>query len=144
MSSRKEKVAIYARAATSDHEAVRSLEAQEAACDELAVSEGYPGGAECVHRDVGSSGVTLDRPQLAKLRRMAAAGELSTLFVYSVDRLSRGLTDLLVLLREFNEHGVDVHFVQDSLDSTPEGDLVKFVLGYAGQRERAQFPERSL
>ena len=54
-----------------------------------------------------------------KLRRMAAAGEFDALFVYSADRLSRDPADLLVVVREFNSHGVEVHIAHAASDSTP-------------------------
>ena len=81
---------------------------------------------------------------MTKLRRMAAAGEFDALFVYSTDRLSRDPVELLVLLREFAARGVEVHFVQEPSDSTPEGELVKFVRGYAWSQERSMFRERSI
>ena len=34
--------------------------------------------------------------------------------------------------------------MKDPSDSTPEGDLVRFVLGYSGHRERAMIRERSV
>ena len=73
-------------------------------------------------------GASLDRLQLNKLRRMAAAGEIDALFVYSLDRLSRDPVHLLTLVREFEAHGVAVHFVRDSSDSSPEGGRVRLVV----------------
>ncbi len=75
---------------------------------------------------------------------MAAAGELEALFVYTADRLARDPVDLLVLVREFSGRGVEVRFVIDPSDSTPEGELVRFVLGYSGHRERAMIRARTM
>ena len=75
---------------------------------------------------------------------MAAAGEIDALFVYTADRLSRDPVDLLVLLREFDRHAVAVHFVQDPSDNSPEGELVKFVLGFSAGREHALIRERTM
>ena len=118
------KVCVYIRGTSSRREAALSLEVQSEECVRLAVSLGYQVDPECVHREIGS-GATLDRSQLAKLRRMAAAGGLDALIVYSPNRLSRDPVDLLALLREFGEHGVEVHFVHGSSDPTPEsGPLI--------------------
>ena len=88
--------------------------------------------------------MTLERPQLSKLRHMAANGEIEALFVFTSDRLARDPVELLVLLREFADCGVEVHFVQEPPDSTPEGELVSFVRGHVGRVEHAKIRERTL
>ena len=90
------------------------------------------------------TGVTLDRPQLAVARRLAAEGEVDALFAYSTDRFSRDPVDLLVLMREFAGRGVDVHFVQEPTDTSPEGELLFFVRGYAAGQEHAKIRERTV
>ena len=120
-----------------------SLDTQAAAIVDLANSLGYEIASEDMLAEV-RSGVSLERPQLDKIRRMAAAGEFGALFVYTTDRLSRDPVDLLLMLREFDGHGVAVHFVQDPSDNSPEGKLVKFVLGYSASREHAQIRERTM
>ena len=143
MSIKNKEVAIYVRVSSSVQEDGTSLETQEAECTSLVLSVGYLDNAKCVYREVWP-GASLDRPQLNKLRRMAAAGELEALFVYTTDRLARDPYDLLTLMREFDKCGVAVHFVRDSSDSSPEGELVRFVLGFAGHRERAMIRLRTM
>lgn len=130
MSGKKKQVAIYTRVNSSDQEVATQAEA----CTRLAVSLGFQVDAECVHREIGSGG-TLDRAQLANLRRMASAGKLDALIVCSVERLSRKPVDLLALLREFSEHGVEVHFVQGSADSTSVRNLLEVLLENPELRE---------
>ena len=134
MSGKKKKAAILARVSSSGREAALSLETQAEECTRFAVSLGFQVDVECVHREIGS-GATLDRAQLANLRRMASAGKLEALIVYRPDRLSRNPVDLLALLREFGEHGVEVHFVHGSADSTSQHRLVQFVLENPELRE---------
>ena len=143
MSAKNKEVAIYPRVSTLVQEDGTSLETQEAECTTLALSLGYLVNAKCVHREVWS-GSSVKRPQLEKLRRMAAAGELEALFVYTADRLARDPYDLLTLMREFDKCGVAVHFVRDSSDPSPEGELVRFVLGFSGHRERAMIRLRTM
>ena len=143
MSKKNKEVAAYTRVSSSVQEDGTSLETQEAECTSLVLSLGYLGNAKCVYREVWS-GASLDRPQLNKLRRMAAAGELEALFVYTADRLARDPYDLLTVMREFDNCGVAVHFVRDSSDSSPEGELVLFVLGFSGHRERAMIRLRTM
>ena len=126
MSGKKGKFVAYARVAAALEEGGASLDTQTAACIELAVSQGYSEVDAIVLREVWS-GVVLDRPQLTVARRMAAADEIEALFVSSIDRLSRDAVDLLMLMREFATHGVDVHFVQGPSDSAPQAEFFKLV-----------------
>ena len=136
-------VAIYVRVSTSVQEDGTSLDTQEEAGNALAISLGYPVDAVCVYREVWS-GASVERPQLEKLRRMAAADELEALCVFNTDRLARDPVHLVTLVREFEGQGVKVHFVHDHSDSSPEGELVRFVLGFSGHRERDMFQERTM
>ena len=90
----------YARVSAGIQEDGTSLDTQTSAIINLAKSMGYEIGPEDVLREV-KTGVTVDRPVLDEIRGMAAADELSALFVYSTDRFSRDPVDLLVLIREF-------------------------------------------
>ena len=134
MSGKKKKLAILVRVNSSGREAALSLETQVEECTRFAVSLGFQVDAECVHREIGS-GRTLDRAKLANLRRMASAGKLDALIVYRPDRLSRNPVDLLALLREFGEHGVEVHFVHGSADSTSVRNLLEVLLENPELRE---------
>ena len=141
--SKMKKVAIYVRVSTSVQGDGTSLDTQEEAGNALAISLGYPVDAVCVYREVWS-GASLDRPHLEKLRHMAAADELEALVVFNTDRLARDPVHLVMLVREFEGQGVKVHFVHDPSDSTPEGELVRFVLGFSGHRERDMFRLRTM
>ena len=107
------KIAIYVRVASTLQQDGMSFDTQKAECANLAASKGHQVDAASVYQEVGS-GMTLDRPQLTKLRALAAAGELENLIVYNASRLSRNARDFLALVREFEGHGVVVHFAQDS------------------------------
>ena len=78
------------------------------------------------------------------MREAARAGQISALFVYTPDRLSRDPIHLLLLLNELQANDVKLQFVEGISDSTTEGQLMMYVQGYAGQRERAQIAERSM
>ena len=88
--------------------------------------------------------IDLDRPKLNEVRQAAHAGLISALFVYTPDRLSREPVHLLMPLDELERAGVNLRFVEGISDSTPEGQLLMYVQGYAAQRERAQIAERSM
>lgn len=90
------------------------------------------------------SGGTVERPQLAALRRSLRAGD--TLHVHSIDRLARSLSDLLGLVDEFRAKGVALHFHKESLVFTgkpdPMQDLMLNMMGAVAQFERAIIRER--
>ena len=111
MSAKERKGKIYARSATLGQEGSAPLDAQVAACTKLAESLGHVIGSGDILTEVGS-GLDLDRPQMNKVRLMAANGEFDALFVDDPERLSRDLADLLMLMREFKSRDVEVHFVQ--------------------------------
>ncbi|MFT2161531.1 recombinase family protein [Pseudomonas putida] len=90
------------------------------------------------------SGSTVDRPELALLRRTLRAGD--TLHVHSIDRLARSLSDLLVLVKEFRAEGVVLRFHKENLTFTgqadPMQDLMLSMMGAVAQFERAIIRER--
>ncbi len=143
MSTHKKKDVAYLRVSASLQEDGTSLGTQEVEIIRFASALGNRIDPENVLREI-RTGVTLDRPVLDKIRRMAAAGEVGALFVYNTDRFSRDPVDLLVLIREFKARGVEVHFVRDPSDSSPYGELVKFILGFSSNQEHAKIRERTL
>ena len=114
------KAKAYTRVASSEDADTR-LAAQAEACVAWAELNGYTIGTEDIFREIGS-GIRLSRPSLDKLLSMAAEGEFNALFVYSTDRLSRDLVQLIWLLKEFTGHGVELHFVEGEI-SLKKGDL---------------------
>jgi len=103
-------VAIYARAACSCECGV--IDGQLKAIEERLRQEGLHADPELQFLDNGCSGITLKRPALRKLRRVAAAGRVGRLYVTSRDRLSRELGALDLLMGEFERCGVEVRFVE--------------------------------
>ena len=129
------KAAFYGRQSTQQQADGTSMDTQEAGCLALAATLGYEVPSELLCREIWS-GADLERPVLSGLRLLAQASGFDALLVYSPDRLSRDPLHLLTLLKEFAECGVQLHFVQGISDSTPEGQLLMYVQGYAAQRER--------
>jgi DNA invertase Pin-like site-specific DNA recombinase len=85
-----------------------------------------------------------DRKELARLRADARAGEISKLYVYKLDRLTRnGLVDTITSVRELQGLGCKVVTVADGFDiDGPAAELVMGVLGWAAEVERARIGER--
>src|SRR5262249_16372920 len=53
-------------------------------------------------------------------------------------------THLGVIISEADHHGVAVAFVTEPLDDSPEGELIRFVRGYAAKIEHAKIRERTM
>ena len=87
---------------------------------------------------------TLERPELARLRDAIRRGEVRTLYVFRIDRLTRsGIRDTLSLLEEFKIAGCRVISLADGFDlQGPASDVVIAVLAWAAQMERLALGER--
>ncbi len=127
---------------TAQQEDGTSLETQAAACQRIAELDGQPVMAEFVFREQASAADT-DRWLLTDLRRLVREGKITKIYVYSPDRLSRNPFDLMTLTEEFSSAGVELLFVQGPSGDAPEDKLVRYILGYVGEKERAQITERT-
>jgi DNA invertase Pin-like site-specific DNA recombinase len=89
-------------------------------------------------------GAAAERPELDRLREDARAGKLDRLFVFRLDRLSRGgIRATLAILEELKAHGVEVETIADGFSlGGPAGDVVVAVLAWAAQMERQAIGER--
>lgn len=75
------------------------------------------------------SGKSLDRPQFKKLQQAIFTGEVRTVVVYKLDRISRRLKDGVNTLSEWCEKGVRVVVVTQAIDlSGPVGRMIAAVL----------------
>jgi DNA invertase Pin-like site-specific DNA recombinase len=92
-----------------------------------------------------AGGGTLRRPVLAEVRGAARRGELATLYVFRIDRLTRsGVADTFRVMQELTEAGCNVVSVADGLPDTRGawGDVVLAVLAAAAQIELGALRER--
>lgn len=136
------RAAIYVRVSTPGQEQDgTSLATQEEACRAYAAQHGYE--VVAVYREVYSGVELWDRPRLGELREAIRGDRTDVLIAYAIDRLSRDPTHLGVILSEADYHGTAVAFVSEPLDSSPEGELIRFVRGYSAKVEHAKFSERS-
>jgi site-specific DNA recombinase len=119
------------------------LQTQLAACLAAAEADGFAVNQGSIYLE-DWPGDSLDRPLLAELRATIRGGSLASLYCYSTDRLSRSPVHLYILLEECQKAGVDLHFLTEPLDHSPEGMLVAYVRGYAAQIEREKIRERTV
>jgi DNA invertase Pin-like site-specific DNA recombinase len=89
------------------------------------------------------TGTTAERPQLAKLMKRLAPGDV--VITPAVDRLSRDTTDLLVIAREIQRAGAGIRSLAEPyLDTTSDfAEIVFAILGVAAKLERRRILERT-
>ncbi|MCL4467206.1 MAG: recombinase family protein [Chloroflexi bacterium] len=142
--SQSKRAAIYCRVSTSGQEQEgTSLQTQEEACRKYAAEHGYTVDEPQVYREVFTGSELWDRPQLSLLREAARRRAVDMIVAYAIDRLSRDPVHLGVVLSEADHAGVGVDFVSEVLDDSPEGQLIRFVRGYAAKVEHTKIQERT-
>ena len=89
------------------------------------------------------TGTTADRPQLQKLMKALAPGDV--VITPAVDRLSRDTTDLLIIAREVQKAGAGIRSLAEPfLDTTSDfAEIVFAILGVAAKLERRRIVERT-
>ena len=93
-----------------------------------------------------ASGKNTDRPQLMAMLTHARKGDV--IFVHSMDRLSRSLSDLEAIVTGLTKRGVTVSFKHPDMtftgEDSPMSMLMLQMLGAVGQFERALIRERQM
>ena len=134
--------AIYARVSTTQQRDGTSLGTQVAACQQIAERDGQSVMPDLVFREQ-ASGADTDRRMLTELRQLIREGKVTRIYIYSPDRLCRSPFDLMTLTEEFSAVGTELIFVEGPSGNTSEDKLVRYILGYVGEKERAQIAERT-
>lgn len=120
----------YARVSTVDQNPELQIDALKAADVEDIVTE-Y------------ASGKNRERPALEAT--LARLGEGDTLVVWKLDRLGRSLADLVNIIKELEQAGVQFQCLTEAIDtSTNGGRLVFHIMGALAEYERNLIRERIL
>jgi DNA invertase Pin-like site-specific DNA recombinase len=131
------KVALYCRVSTTD----QYPENQVRVLTDLAEKN----GAEIVATfiDKGISGVKKDRDALNQMLSAARSRKFNTLYVLSIDRLSRSVKHLIETVETLNELGITIVFQRENIDTkSAMGNFFLTVLGSLAQFEREIMRER--
>ena len=141
------KCAIYTRKSSESglEQDFNSLDAQREACESYIKSQRNEGWVlvEKQYNDGGFSGGSLERPALKELLVDIEAGEIDTVVVYKIDRLTRSLMDFAKIVELFDKHLASfVSITQHFNTTTSMGRLTLNVLLSFAQFEREVTGER--
>lgn len=89
-----------------------------------------------------ASGATQDRPQLGECLDYLNSGDV--LAVWRIDRLGRSVTDLITIVDDLRQAGVQFRSLTEAIDTTsPGGELVFHIFAAVAQMERRLIAERT-
>lgn len=136
--------AIYVRVSTrAQREDGASLETQEEACRTTLAELGHDPAAARLYVEQHTGVELWERPALTELRAAIRTQEVDLLIVYDDDRLAREPAHLGVVLSEADFYGCEIVFVVSTTDNSPEGQLVRYVRGFASKQEWIRIRDRS-
>ena len=89
-----------------------------------------------------ASGARWDRPELQRLMDQLRSDDV--VVVWKLDRLSRSLKDLLILMERINKAGAGFRSLTESIDTTtPAGRMMMQMVGAFAEFEREMIRERT-
>jgi putative DNA-invertase from lambdoid prophage Rac len=131
-----ERIGIYLRVSTQD----QSYELQESEIRRYLESRGW--GDPILYADK-ATGTNANRSELKRLLRDARERRLDKIVVWKLDRFARSLKDLILMLQELGELGVEFVSLRDQIDlTTSAGRLLLHVVGAFAQFEADLIKER--
>lgn len=119
----------YARAFTNNQETAKQVAALKAA------------GCERIYREKATGG-RWDRPELQRLLGQVRKGDV--LVIWKLDRLSRSLRDVLMIMERLGEASAGFRSLTEAIDTTtPAGRMMMKMVGAFAEFERAMLRERT-
>jgi site-specific DNA recombinase len=134
--------AIYARVSTEQQTRGNTVASQLALLRDRAETDKVRLEPDHTFVDEGYSGSTLVRPALERLRDAVADNRIDRVYILAPDRLARRYAYQVLLVEEFRRSGAEVVFLNRSIGSSAEDDLLLQVQGVIAEYERAKILER--
>src|SRR4030067_1185022 len=136
------KAAIYCRVSTNNQEREgTSLQTQLENCLTYCQGKGY----DVSYRfSEAYSGLSLERPELDKLRELVRTEAIDVLVCYSLDRLTRDPGHGVIITQELEKHHVTLEAVTEDVDNSELGKLISYIRGYAAKVEALKIKERTM
>ena len=139
---KKHKVAIYIRVSTKKQvEEGYSLEAQKERLVKLCETNGYI--VYKVYADEGKSGKDTNRPAFQEMMKDMREKKFDKILVMKLDRISRSVIDLEVMIKEMQEYNVNFESASEKIDTASSfGMMFVRLLAIFAQFERERISER--
>jgi site-specific DNA recombinase len=136
------KIAIYSRVSTEEQaKEGLSVEAQIEKCKSFCHARDWQ--VFKIYKDAGFSAGSLNRPALELLLRDAQEKKFDIILVYKIDRFSRKLRDLIMVLDDLKEKEINFTSVTEQIDTTSAmGEAFFQIIGVFAQLERGMVKER--
>ncbi len=141
---------LYARISPTNEKATESggysnysIDSQIHEMTEFAKAQGWYTDSNLRFIDDRVTGAVLERPALDRMRELVRCGAVDVVLVFSTDRLTREMLHLLLLQDECDRHQVQLRFVRENYDPTPEGQMLMQMRGAVNQFERLKIKERT-
>lgn len=136
------KVAIYVRVSTQEQaKEGLSIDAQIDKCKSFCNARDW--NVFKVYRDAGYSAGSLNRPALELMLRDAQEQKFKIILVYKIDRFSRKLKDLIMVLDDLKTKKINFTSVTEQIDTTSAmGEAFFQIIGVFAQLERGMVKER--
>ena len=135
-------VAIYVRVSTEEQAREGlSVDAQIDKCESYCKARSWD--VFKVYKDAGFSAGSLNRPALELLLRDAQESKFNIILVYKIDRFSRKLKDLIMILEDLKKKKINFTSVTEQIDTTSVmGEAFFQIIGVFAQLERGMVKER--
>ena len=136
------KAAFYCRVSTDNQEREgTSLQTQLENCLTYCQDKGYDASYRFSE---AFSGLSLERPELDKLRELVRTEAIDVVVCYSLDRLTRDPGHGVIITQELEKHRVTLEAVTEDVDTSELGKLISYIRGYASKLEAEKIRERSI
>ena len=133
-------VAIYCRQSVDKKDSI-SIETQEQECRSK-LKNGEENDVE-IYCDKGYSGKNTNRPEFQRMMADVAAGKISKVIVYKLDRMTRSVLDYELTYLELKQHNVDFISATENFDTTNfMGEAILRVILTFAQLERETIQKR--
>ncbi|MFJ7234580.1 recombinase family protein [Streptomyces tendae] len=137
------RVGIYVRISKDRKGQELGIQRQEKACRELCERMGWGVLKVYPENDVSASTTSKRRrPQYTEMLRDARDGFIDGIVVYSIDRLTRRISELTSFLEEQKEHGFAFATTEGEDTATANGRMILTIKGAVAQQETERMSER--
>ncbi|MFW6724874.1 recombinase family protein [Streptomyces sp. MAR4 CNY-716] len=138
-----QRVGIYVRISKDAKGQELGIKRQEKACRELCKQRGWRVLKTYPENDISASTTSRrKRPQYAQMMKDARAGVIDAVVVYSIDRLTRRLSELTAFLDEQKAHRFQFATTEGEDTSTANGRMILSIKGAVAQGETERMAER--